>query len=989
MKKRIIAVVLTAALVAGGLGSFVFAQEDPVNEVGAGFVTQWKYFALGDTFNNDYVTGEKEWGAHLHNNPDETGLVIATANLTLDSDLAFDCVHDEYLTTEGPPTYEWSFGDVPEGSDPHAYVGFWSPHPFPVTFTPGFNASRLADITEFLQSDGMQVQTLTIEVTPQAEMQWLGVGVDAAEDEFVNPVIISATSEEADHIHLDPDGHHVWISQDEPVIGDNLVITVIIEVTPKVAELEFMPEVLVEWPEMRDSGNIGGSSVSHAADPGDDIGTWTWSAVGEYAWHWEETRLRRVIFPRVMSMGNEVGAEFITNWGYRTSGDAFTNQEVTGEKHWYTWLNNRPDDTGELVYEPNVTLDSDLTFDGVHEEYLTTMGPPTYVWSFDDVPEDDGEDAGVDFWSPQYPVTFTPGFNASRLADITEFLQSDGMQVQTLTIEVTPLEEMKGLGVGVGAWEDDFVNPVIISATADGAHDIDLAPDGHYASIWQEDPVVGDNWTITVVIEVTPKVGLVEFMPEVRVEWPEDYNSGTISGSSVSRTADPDDEIGTWTWSAVGEYAWQWYETRMRRVTFPRVIPISVTFGTSVEYYLSEDTFTNEKVTGRKIWFSDLWTEAPATALELSLDSELEFDEYMEVTDVAVTWEPEYLTTVGPPTYEWSFGDVLLPSYFQEAVSFQDTPREFEVKFTPGFDASRSVDVTEFTTPETQTQTITVTITSRQEGLQELLIWAAIYENDLADALIISPEVGHSIAIWAPALELNETWTTTITIQVTPKVFPIEFTPGVYVCLVDYLDSGTTSGSSVSHAAGDPGDEIGTWTWRAEGSHNWQWKEQILRVVGWPDRSEVISVPHEPMIGQKLITPGYHGRHEPVIGFEGIYEFWTLFHITNPDCVSEIAIDRISILDSYGRAIYDGAPWPEPMKPHESRSFTTYDYVPEGTGEWMYTVEILWTWTDREGLPLTGWAYHVTEKMDNEGSVIEFTCESVTPMVNMEQKLLP
>ena len=85
--------------------------------------------------------------------------------------------------------------------------------------------------------------------------------------------------------------------------------------------------------------------------------------------------------------------------------------------------------------------------------------------------------------------------------------------------------------------------------------------------------------------------------------------------------------------------------------------------------------------------------------------------------------------------------------------------------------------------------------------------------------------------------------------------------------------------------------------------------------------------------------------------------------------------------------VYEGAPWSEPMQPHESRCIWTHEYVPEGTDEWVYTVEIFWTWIDKEGLPLTGWSYQVSEKRDDEGNLIEHTDANYHQMINMKQHL--
>ena len=67
------------------------------------------------------------------------------------------------------------------------------------------------------------------------------------------------------------------------------------------------------------------------------------------------------------------------------------------------------------------------------------------------------------------PVTFTPGFNASRTADQTTFT-TNGTQI--LTVSVTPKEPLlpEGIDIGVNLPENQYVNATIESVTApDGA----------------------------------------------------------------------------------------------------------------------------------------------------------------------------------------------------------------------------------------------------------------------------------------------------------------------------------------------------------------------------------------------------------------------------------------------------------------------------------------------------------------------------------------
>jgi len=525
-----------------------------------------------------------------------------------------------------------------------------------------------------------------------------------------------------------------------------------------------------------------------------------------------------------------IGALFSTYWIYSPPEDAFNNGDsaVTGRKNWHANIGG-----GEPVPGLTLTLDSTLTFDHLQQQNLTTMGPPTYVWSLGDIPLGPGSGAYVGFaGSPNpFPVTFTPGYNCSRSADVTEFSEPG---TQTLTITLTPLERTEGFEVLIHADENDQVNPVITSPTS--GEGINLLRDGHWLHISPTGLELNTTWTITVTIQVTPKVPRVEFMPFVSVGWDETVTSGTVSGSSFSYPAgDPADEVGTWTSSATGSYEWSWTETLRQRVSwhpYSRDLSnyIDLRFDTRWTYDPLEDTFINGEVTGSKSWFAEMrnkpgGTGAPVTALALNLDSTLAFD--------GVYPDP---VAPGPP-YDWFFGDAPEGFYTHAFVRFESSPNPFPVTFTPGYDASRSVDKTVFTAPDTQT--LTITVTPRQEGMTGFAADVIVREDDKVIPIITSPTTDETQGIWLSLdgrrllisrkdAVVGIEYTYTVTIEVTPKVPLIEFMPLVKVrSLVEFLTTGTATGSSVSYNM--PG--VGTWTWNADGNYTWNWRELISKAV--------------------------------------------------------------------------------------------------------------------------------------------------------------
>lgn len=300
MKKRtlLFLLVLSLVLVTNGFATSLapapIAATSASNEVHVAFLTTVSHFISGDSFANGEVIGGANWHTRIVNSPDETGAPVTGLGVTLTTELEFEYVDKQYLTRMGPPTYEWSFGDArEEGSlllawTPDATVGFMSGDRFPFKFTPGFDASRSADKTVFT---GPDTQILTITMTPREEVEKLrglevvvhtiSPGKENVEDAVITP--ISPTSGE--HIELSPNGHDLGIRQIPLELKTPWSITLTIQVTPRVSEVEYMPFIALIWsgpPKGASSGTGRGSSISYT----NEAGTWAVSADGNYIWNW-------------------------------------------------------------------------------------------------------------------------------------------------------------------------------------------------------------------------------------------------------------------------------------------------------------------------------------------------------------------------------------------------------------------------------------------------------------------------------------------------------------------------------------------------------------------------------------------------------------------------------------------------------------------------------------------------------------------------------
>ena len=159
---------------------------------------------------------------------------------------------------------------------------------------------------------------------------------------------------------------------------------------------------------------------------------------------------------------------------------------------------------------------------------------------------------------------------------------------------------------------------------------------------------------------------------------------------------------------------------------------------------------------------------------------------------------------------------------------------------------------------------------------------------------------------------------------------------------------------------------------------------------------------HESMTGQKLIGSGacvewtYPGETD-------VNHLDTGFFLTNPDCVSAINIEHIFVFAYDGTVVYEGPlrvkvndeweVYEGQLIPHQTlQTALSYYDLPDITHEvqMWYTVEVFWTWTDKEGLPLTGWAASMNVVRDGDtGEAIDIIMWGTTQMLNMVQELKP
>ena len=550
------------------------------NAVWLRFGTHYHYSHDDDSFINHEVPGSRGWSTTLSNLLFGSEGEIANTTVGLETEMEFTSYTREGLVTDPPPPYEWSYNGIGPGAKAVADVGF-QPDLSPVPFVPGYNASRTFDVTRF---DTPGLQTLTIEVTPQEEMPpWFGIHVYIPQDIPFNASIESCAG--ADDWYILNEGQHLQLSENfEEYPKDVYNYTIEILVEPGNHPVEFWPDVeILTFPVANFPiiSEVVDSSYSYPY--ADGMGTWTWQfrdAEGdpvEYPLRVYEQIASHVSWEgQAAEFINEAMVLFQTFWTHIASGDEFVlvydddgnPVVVPGNISWATQILNSPDNTGEPL--SSVTLELATETEEEFDRVIPPVSGPPYQWYYQYIPNGDIRGASVSFIDNT--TEFNPGFDASWSAN-TEFSAGPEPGTQVLEINVTPtLEFVDMVLIDVFAQKDDNVDPKIIRVEgADGAF---LNQDGHRLMIVKGTPNKDDMYTVTVIIEVTPKVPQVKYRPTVRIYDPGFSSDGGEFESSFTHEMPG---VGTWTCSADEGYQWSWAEGTARAVVFPRDSEVVIT----------------------------------------------------------------------------------------------------------------------------------------------------------------------------------------------------------------------------------------------------------------------------------------------------------------------------------------------------------------------------------------------------------------------------
>lgn len=264
-------------------------------------------------------------------------------------------------------------------------------------------------------------------------------------------------------------------------------------------------------------------------------------------------------------VNNLVMVNFFNSFRYHSTGKTFINREVNGFLHNAIMLQNTPDDSSAPVYGLGLEFSTEpgVTKSNVQREYLELMGPPVFKWFFGNVPEEPIRGVTEAYFDPEgsFGALFTPGFDASISVDKRNFTEP-GAQVVTLTI--VPRQYLYNpdfifhLDGGAYARYAD----VVISSLDPGEHRgpagerITVTPDRKDIMVDDLSLTINEPYSFTMTLRVDPRQPNINYEPYVGIAWlPGESNRGTTLGNMLTV---PVDKVGIWTWTAIGEYLWEW-----------------------------------------------------------------------------------------------------------------------------------------------------------------------------------------------------------------------------------------------------------------------------------------------------------------------------------------------------------------------------------------------------------------------------------------------
>ncbi len=278
---------------------------------------------------------------------------------------------------------------------------------------------------------------------------------------------------------------------------------------------------------------------------------------------------------------NEVLVNFIYTASYHNPDFTFTSHEVEGTGHLATHVQNTPDSSGAPIYGLTLDFETAMELGGnLTTANLKFSDDLHHVWAFSEVPEEPVRDvymAEAYVESADGTISFTPPFDATIEFSETVFT-APGTQIVTITI--VPHGQVSSPNLTVHVHPERGIASVklldYLPGPTQGQQGEEISVTSDSESMYISFLPLKDNepYSFTFTLQVEPNRDQIDYVPWISIGCgapnPDSLlESGSQTGSSISYQIA---NVGTWTWSAIGEYDWNYHGVQS-------VINYNVNFG--------------------------------------------------------------------------------------------------------------------------------------------------------------------------------------------------------------------------------------------------------------------------------------------------------------------------------------------------------------------------------------------------------------------------
>lgn len=277
-------------------------------------------------------------------------------------------------------------------------------------------------------------------------------------------------------------------------------------------------------------------------------------------------------YPVTAQEGNQGYAMVSPTYSYITDGDSVQNIELTWQRYWMIYLENKRDGTGQPLVNPNITIVTDTAFTGFtgsawnqfYDDFSPNeTSPPVYMWYWERDLEENG--ALNIMGNLDEALQIAPGFSLSRRITPSIIACQTTLQLVKVTINSNVSFPIKShyFWVMVSYPDTEQVDVNYVKAFP--------RPREFYgqACYWRKIPVMSKTYTFFLLLKIDKLVdGQVRYKPRVQAGLGEIIDSESVDGNTMT-LLHPEDVTAIF--STENYVEWKGYTARYIMVTLNQV----------------------------------------------------------------------------------------------------------------------------------------------------------------------------------------------------------------------------------------------------------------------------------------------------------------------------------------------------------------------------------------------------------------------------------